>query len=327
MEDHIQQVGRLAAGPGLVAHELGRAEDHRQQVVEVVGDAAGELPDRLHLLRLAQLAFALAVGGDVDAGGDETGLAIDLHHLGRGEQDQLAAVGSGEMELETAHGALLRQRLAEAVDVVAAETDADFLGRAADDAVALKTSGRQVAAIHLTKPAVVEIGDRDQRRAGFEHRGEAALGLRALNFRQLAPCDVAHGGNEQQAAVHHRVADDHLDGKGAAVTAAPDRLVRTLLARPGTGAQCVRGDQIARLAALGLSRQRIEVQSDELALAVAEDVRRGGIGGLDLRAIVDGHDAVADVLGDGTEQPLLVEEALEGAGQHADFTGALDRQA
>ena len=29
-------------------------DDHRQQVVEVVGDAAGELADRLHLLRLEQ---------------------------------------------------------------------------------------------------------------------------------------------------------------------------------------------------------------------------------------------------------------------------------
>ena len=37
------------------AQQLAVAHDHREQVVEVVGDAAREPADRLHLLRLAQL--------------------------------------------------------------------------------------------------------------------------------------------------------------------------------------------------------------------------------------------------------------------------------
>ena len=37
------------------------ALDDGQDVVEVVGDAAGELPDGLHLLRVAQLGFELAL--------------------------------------------------------------------------------------------------------------------------------------------------------------------------------------------------------------------------------------------------------------------------
>ena len=36
------------------AHQIERADDAGQQVVEVVGDAAGEMADRLHLLRLPQ---------------------------------------------------------------------------------------------------------------------------------------------------------------------------------------------------------------------------------------------------------------------------------
>ena len=39
----------------LVEREAGEAEDRRQQVVEVVRDAAGQPADRLHLLRLLQL--------------------------------------------------------------------------------------------------------------------------------------------------------------------------------------------------------------------------------------------------------------------------------
>ena len=43
--------------------EIERADDHAQHVVEVMGDAAGELTKRLHLLRLAQLALDLLAPG------------------------------------------------------------------------------------------------------------------------------------------------------------------------------------------------------------------------------------------------------------------------
>ena len=57
-----QRRARGAAAPGLRQLEQQDAaapEDHGQHVVEVVGDAAGELADRFHLLRLAQLVVAL----------------------------------------------------------------------------------------------------------------------------------------------------------------------------------------------------------------------------------------------------------------------------
>ena len=59
--------------------ELAVAEDHGQQVVEVVGDAAGEAADRLHLLRLAELLLELLLARkvahdrDVTAGADVGG--------------------------------------------------------------------------------------------------------------------------------------------------------------------------------------------------------------------------------------------------------------
>ena len=51
--------------PGL--HQVEGADDAGQQVVEVVGDAAGELADGLHLLRLAQQVFDRPLLRDVAA--------------------------------------------------------------------------------------------------------------------------------------------------------------------------------------------------------------------------------------------------------------------
>ena len=90
------QVRRALAGPAdlrdvladrVVRRELGEghvavAEDRRQQVVEVVGDASGELADALHLLGLAELLFELPALGDVHDGA----LDDDLAGLLVGEQ-------------------------------------------------------------------------------------------------------------------------------------------------------------------------------------------------------------------------------------------------
>ena len=48
------------------AKEVGGGTDDRQQVVEIVRDAPGQLTDGLHFLRLAQRFLALAPFGDVD---------------------------------------------------------------------------------------------------------------------------------------------------------------------------------------------------------------------------------------------------------------------
>ena len=63
----LQQVGaQRGVARQVERRQLRGAVDHGQQVVEVVGDAAGEPPDALHLLRLAELLFELALVGDVD---------------------------------------------------------------------------------------------------------------------------------------------------------------------------------------------------------------------------------------------------------------------
>ena len=54
------------------------AADHLQQVVEVVRDAAGELADRLHLLRLANDGLGLQPPRDVERRDDEAATGIGL---------------------------------------------------------------------------------------------------------------------------------------------------------------------------------------------------------------------------------------------------------
>ena len=53
--------------PGLqiVVEKFCVASDDREQIVEVVGDTPGELPERFHLLCLPQLLFRPAFGSDV----------------------------------------------------------------------------------------------------------------------------------------------------------------------------------------------------------------------------------------------------------------------
>ena len=80
-EQLFDEVGGALAGPDgmaevLAVDEMGRvveleidqgevAEDAGEQVVEIVGDAAGELADGLHFLRLAQALLEVALVGDV----------------------------------------------------------------------------------------------------------------------------------------------------------------------------------------------------------------------------------------------------------------------
>ena len=49
-------------------HQIRVAENRRQDVVEVVGHAAGQGAEGVHLLRLPQLLFELLALGDVDDG-------------------------------------------------------------------------------------------------------------------------------------------------------------------------------------------------------------------------------------------------------------------
>ncbi len=66
------EVGAAIRGE-VVRQQLGVSLDREQHVVEVVGDTAGQPPDRLQLLGLKKLVLGHLAGGDVDHGRDDPG--------------------------------------------------------------------------------------------------------------------------------------------------------------------------------------------------------------------------------------------------------------
>ena len=62
-EDFLQALQRRVARPHVLARKLRIAHDRRQDVVEVMRHATGQRPQRLHLLRLAQLRLEMGARG------------------------------------------------------------------------------------------------------------------------------------------------------------------------------------------------------------------------------------------------------------------------
>ena len=76
------------SGEELEQEELAPPRDHGEQVVEVVRDAAGEAPDRLHLLGVAELRLERPDGGEVaDDDDDPEILPLAALERGRGDLD------------------------------------------------------------------------------------------------------------------------------------------------------------------------------------------------------------------------------------------------
>ena len=63
--------GQIALGGGIGLDHLGKAHDDTQNVVEIMGDAAGELAQRLHLLSLPQPLLRIPAARDVELAGEE----------------------------------------------------------------------------------------------------------------------------------------------------------------------------------------------------------------------------------------------------------------
>src|SRR2546426_1016071 len=72
--DFLGILAPRVARRGVVQQQLRRAQDGGEQVVEVVGDAARQLPHGFHLLRLAQLLLELALRAHI-TGEHESGAA------------------------------------------------------------------------------------------------------------------------------------------------------------------------------------------------------------------------------------------------------------
>jgi hypothetical protein len=97
---------------------LGVPEDDGQQVVEVVGDAAGEPADRLHLLRLPQLLLEALVLGHVAGDADDPGHRPVLVAVGGLQGEEMPQLAGDEV------GLLIRPRHPGGQDFLVAGHDA-----------------------------------------------------------------------------------------------------------------------------------------------------------------------------------------------------------
>ncbi len=66
LDDRVGEADPLVLGDPRTAQDVGRALDDGQQIVEIVGDPAGQLAERLHLLGLAQLLLGMGALLDLD---------------------------------------------------------------------------------------------------------------------------------------------------------------------------------------------------------------------------------------------------------------------
>ena len=216
-----------------VRQQRAPADDHGEEVVEVVGDAAGELADRLHLLRLPELLLGGPQGFLRVAPLEElSDLPADIRH----DRQELVVLRDGvtvEEHDDPGHLAALDRKRDAAViaprgravrphpaqqSFAARHLDVGSLRRRGGPRrrppqhAELDIHAPELAAIPLERPAdhLETAGDREVESVGFrEHAGHAearrapALGLLALDLAQL---ERGHRGPEVR---RHRVERVH----------------------------------------------------------------------------------------------------------------------
>ncbi len=78
LHDQIGEPLKIVARFEFLGQELGIADDHGEQVVEIMRDAAGKLPGRFHFLRLDELFLGVLALGEIVDDANENGLAFLL---------------------------------------------------------------------------------------------------------------------------------------------------------------------------------------------------------------------------------------------------------
>src|SRR5216684_1986634 len=105
-----RRIGRLVR----VQQEVGRHHDGAEQIVEVVGDIAGEAPDRLHLLLLIDLVLERALLRGLERVDDRSLPIALLLILDCGDEEaRIALARAGERGIDRGDFALPFRRLAD----------------------------------------------------------------------------------------------------------------------------------------------------------------------------------------------------------------------
>jgi len=313
-------------GEGLVLRAVPEEEkiaeaDHRgEESVEVVRDAAGELADELHLLRLEELVLEALLLGDVEEVDDEAGalLGRGLEAPGRKRRDGLA-VGP-EADLEGGRRRARMRRLGDprldARGIVTGERR-DERGPDQRRFGAPRHAGeRRVAGDDRGR--AIEEHDADRRI--LEEAAEALLGEARLVGGDLLGGPVADqtvgdrdpvvGGAEKALIddrLHRRAGGTAEMGLGAALLDAEREGARRIGERGHDVGEAEAADELARVAAEPAGQHRIDVQEAAGAVdRIGADTRgadeggdarllgvAGGIEARERRGIGEGPDRLA----------------------------------
>ncbi len=182
-----QAGGALAGSPDLldrrevlgVGAQLGRqqlrvAENCGQQVVEVVGDAARELSDRIHLLSYAELLRHRIAFGDVAEEADDERLSADLDDRRRDFGGNRRAVRALDADLQELEDAAVLQRLSERGENVFPVLDPQRLEEgSADDLVPGSSDEDLRGPVHLLHDSVLVV--HEDRVVRVLHEGSVSL--------------------------------------------------------------------------------------------------------------------------------------------------------
>ena len=178
----LQDLLELAPlGLARVAHqELGVPQDDAQRVVEVVGDAAGQASDRLHLLGLQELRLQKLRLADVADGGQYPAVG---HHRGQDVGVELGPVLAPELPLVAVFDPLVdfRQGRVHARGLLRGE---DVRGHHPDELVAGVSEHGQDSGVDVDVPAF-GVGDKDPVRRALEEIPMAPLALAQGSLRPL----------------------------------------------------------------------------------------------------------------------------------------------
>ena len=213
-----EPVAGLAEHAQVVVEQLGVAAHHREEVVEVVGDVAGEPPDRFHLLRVEQLLLeALAAGDVVEQHEAGVGVAVEPADARLVDLDPHDLVVGRDVPLLDRHE--LHRARRELRELVLPAAVVDVVVRFEPGADELLARGAQ----HLAQRRVgiddhaVERGERHPDRRRVERAAELVGRDAAVRVGEVTL--VERGGEEQQAEQAHR--HEHLeneDGRARRVT-------------------------------------------------------------------------------------------------------------
>ncbi len=202
---HQRQCGFLPLE--LFLGHLGIAQDDREQIVEVVGDAARELAHRLHLLRLPELLFGRHALGHVAA--DEEVLLLRLGPCAHPGQGHDVAFLVHIAAIEVAHAAAvprqshLRPRPLEIgrIDEVGGAAPDHLLGLVAEDRPRARADPHEFA---------LAVDDQDQILGGVEdalvdRARDLPLPL-SVQSGAMARARLGHVAEEDRVAARMRVA-------------------------------------------------------------------------------------------------------------------------